>query len=420
MTRLVILFSLLFLAVNTPLSACSCDPPPPTFCQFITPFLTQGKGHIITGRPVRFYERDTFGLTETYVDVVVTGTLYGTDTLATDTITFKGGNGLNCGYNLNTIDASAEQLFFYVNQSDASTDPFFRYPLNFLYTCGPSVLPIEDGEIVGPIALGVDRVPVEEFSTREDLCLAAPLPEDCSCTLVEVDFCDEAAAIDQAGEDLGILRIEPLPGFDLVYDLNGFRVLVTNAVVREELVWSDFSVGDTLSVVIRTYDGCVKPLFGAEVLMLYTSFDETGGENDPGFGYRVADHPLLRAPECAQRAARVENDSVRTNAGWVEYGEYLEQLAVCVPALDVINRSVQIGLRAFPNPVTDRLTVTWSGAGVRRAELVDMHGRVLRNRVLESGEQSAVFRVAELSAGLYFVRLETLDGTATRKVLVNH
>jgi len=82
------------------------------------------------------------------------------------------------------------------------------------------------------------------------------------------------------------------------------------------------------------------------------------------------------------------------------------------------NQSVlDAGLKVFPNPVADALSIRWEVAINRdiNLELFDMNGRLLKNRSIAGAAKSAVLNTTELPAGVYLLRI---DG-AVRRVVKN-
>lgn len=84
---------------------------------------------------------------------------------------------------------------------------------------------------------------------------------------------------------------------------------------------------------------------------------------------------------------------------------------VCNGVDDVAAERVSV----FPNPATDRLTV--SGVeGNGSITLVDIQGKVVLNRETAGG--STEIDVSRLARGTYFLRIQTSDGIATRRIIL--
>jgi subtilisin-like proprotein convertase family protein len=84
----------------------------------------------------------------------------------------------------------------------------------------------------------------------------------------------------------------------------------------------------------------------------------------------------------------------------------------------VSNRNVSAldaGLRVFPNPVADDLSIRWEVAINRgiTAELFDMNGRLLQSRNIDGATKAATLNTSALPAGVYLLRI---DGAVRRVV----
>jgi len=78
-------------------------------------------------------------------------------------------------------------------------------------------------------------------------------------------------------------------------------------------------------------------------------------------------------------------------------------------------------VRVFPNPVRHSLTVSWpSGTGIRDIRLKTLDGRTVYERTIQSGEDGGEVElsVADLSPGVYIIRLAGPDEPVIRRVLV--
>ena len=84
--------------------------------------------------------------------------------------------------------------------------------------------------------------------------------------------------------------------------------------------------------------------------------------------------------------------------------------------LSTANSSLESGLRAFPNPVRDVLTIVRSGLQANDAYTVhDISGRVVMQGIL-SGPQ-AQLTVGHLSAGIYLLRVDGPEKVSTLKIV---
>ena len=397
------------------LMACSCSGPA-TFCQTLTPRLYAETAVVFRSQVLDVYTvADENGWQRPVMDVVVSQSIVGDAVAEGDTLSLIGQDGVNCAALLTDFTVGEAYL---INLLAALNEPQDNFIHRFaeLVECGRVYLAVRDDTVFGPVAPGVDSLPVGEFLTSPDFCLAGPPPEGCSCTLVERDLCDDAATLYQNDAEPRVIRVRPLQAVAWGFDENGFELFYRAVEITELLLGSDFAVGDTVIVRDRYEFGCAVPLrYGQDdLLWLYS---EVAAQDVTIYTLGNA-YPLLLEDPCLQRLAVITNDSVRTLAGPVAYPEYLVDLAECVPSLAVVNLAADVGLRAFPNPVTELLTVRWQSGAVRTIDLIDARGRTVYRRVPDRYARTAVVPADTLTPGIYYLRLTTDGGTATQKIVV--
>ena len=85
----------------------------------------------------------------------------------------------------------------------------------------------------------------------------------------------------------------------------------------------------------------------------------------------------------------------------------------------VDNAAIQgvTSLRVYPNPTTGQLTV--SGTNLKGAEVYDLTGR---KQPAENSKANDGIRIniSHLSAGIYFLKIQTEEGTVTKKIIKKH
>ena len=85
-----------------------------------------------------------------------------------------------------------------------------------------------------------------------------------------------------------------------------------------------------------------------------------------------------------------------------------------------VRRADRLAFRfeAFPNPATDRLTISgWPASTVTQAQVLDVTGRVIRTQDIRARAQ-VQWAVGELKPGVYLVRLTGVGGSSVRRVVV--
>lgn len=86
-----------------------------------------------------------------------------------------------------------------------------------------------------------------------------------------------------------------------------------------------------------------------------------------------------------------------------------------------LQQAITPSLRIFPNPVRDRLHITFGQAldQARRLRLVDLHGRSLRELVVSPGESTVQVDVSRLPAGMYALHVSGGTDKQLHKVVIS-
>ena len=73
-------------------------------------------------------------------------------------------------------------------------------------------------------------------------------------------------------------------------------------------------------------------------------------------------------------------------------------------------------INIYPNPATESVNIDMAGIKASRISITDMQGRELKSVVPATGVTNIA--VSDLSAGIYFVRIQSVQGILTRKIVV--
>lgn len=79
--------------------------------------------------------------------------------------------------------------------------------------------------------------------------------------------------------------------------------------------------------------------------------------------------------------------------------------------------AVAAGVDVFPNPASDQVTISSTSALMRRYEILDINGRLLRTNSVNTDR--IVLRRDGLASGTYFVKLHFAEGVVTRKLILD-
>ena len=80
-----------------------------------------------------------------------------------------------------------------------------------------------------------------------------------------------------------------------------------------------------------------------------------------------------------------------------------------------LNEHLFNAIKLYPNPATNQLTLEWeSENNVTNIEVFDVYGKLIRVVETQLDSQQAHFNISDLANGMYFVRLTTEQGVATK------
>ncbi len=220
--------------------------------------------------------------------------------------------------------------------------------------------------------------------------------------------------------------------FELTYPVGVTRVR-TQFYLHPDFPWPDSSFyfkiyGDDGSTMLYESDILEAPAGGPGPVI---SHDLDSMLIFPSGGFYVAVDPVSSTSHPSSFADD-ESDGhsfVGSPGAWQpprDIGEYLISASACgnvgigeggpsvtEPTLSVVS---------YPNPVSDMVTVRWQVPSRQQVSvnLYDATGRLARNLYSASDglEGSVTLDARSLAAGIYLVRLETRDGAATRKLVL--
>jgi hypothetical protein len=80
-------------------------------------------------------------------------------------------------------------------------------------------------------------------------------------------------------------------------------------------------------------------------------------------------------------------------------------------------------VQLYPNPATDRLNIRFESGESSQAtlRLYDASGRVVRTQAMEviAGENTVTMELIDLSTGMYFFELQTVDGSTRQTIMID-
>ncbi len=116
-----------------------------------------------------------------------------------------------------------------------------------------------------------------------------------------------------------------------------------------------------------------------------------------------------------------------TNVGGIYADIFIAKIDTVVVtginALENFNSEVSI----FPNPFSNSTTISFSLSKPQKVsiKIFDLNGRLVAiptdvgtDKIFEAGENEIIWNVAEINAGIYFLRMETVNYSENRKLIV--
>jgi hypothetical protein len=76
------------------------------------------------------------------------------------------------------------------------------------------------------------------------------------------------------------------------------------------------------------------------------------------------------------------------------------------------------GFNVYPNPASDVLNIKFNAKSETFVNLMDLTGKIVASQNAQVGAVTTAFQIADLNAGIYFVNVKSVNGSATQKVVI--
>jgi hypothetical protein len=101
-------------------------------------------------------------------------------------------------------------------------------------------------------------------------------------------------------------------------------------------------------------------------------------------------------------------------------GKYLSASSMGIDEIEEFSKTVSV----CPNPAIENVTLTYylQNSGKVKISAIDILGQEVYSEILKNelvGEQSEILNIQSLKRGIYFIRIETNEATASRKIILN-
>jgi hypothetical protein len=106
-------------------------------------------------------------------------------------------------------------------------------------------------------------------------------------------------------------------------------------------------------------------------------------------------------------------EDVTFTIDWLSIGTE-EVFAMSSEKLDFVAE----GFNVYPNPASDVLNIKFDANSETSVNLVDLTGKIVASQNAQAGAVTTEFQLSDLNAGIYFVNVQSSNGSATQKVVI--
>ncbi|MEM7573716.1 MAG: T9SS type A sorting domain-containing protein [Bacteroidota bacterium] len=251
-----------------------------------------------------------------------------------------------------------------------------------------------------------------------------PKTEACSCFWTET-FCDYVREIPEWQFYPRVIRGEVLECYSFPLDTLHDGWVWTAPLVDvwvKELIYGEEVSSDTLTFYGQDGLNCAASLgwLGnhSEFVIYVAGLDEAGLYE----GRQVTNYPLAELPGCGPSFLAVVGEQLEgliyPNINEMSLSEFRDEINNCVGFTETEEPEPSAELRIFPNPATDQLWVRHAPAEVQKIQLLDLHGRIVKEVRTSAGLTTEhELMVSELPAGVYLLSLTSNGQRMTRRIV---
>ena len=221
----------------------------------------------------------------------------------------------------------------------------------------------------------------------------------------------------EAGADAGLVEISTDGG-------NVYTLLNTEFfrnIYPRDLQYGTFAIPNLLAFsghsegFVDSYAD-LTPYIGEDV---HIRFRFGSDDNTGGFGWSVDDVEFMDMINYDTEACVTSDDGDNACARGIERGTIIES-RLATSADDLFDTDMEV--LVFPNPTEDFINLRILNDKVADAtvRILTIDGREVKNRTLtlSSNVESLSFKVSDLAAGMYLVKVSTDEGIAVEKVTI--
>ncbi len=90
---------------------------------------------------------------------------------------------------------------------------------------------------------------------------------------------------------------------------------------------------------------------------------------------------------------------------------------IFTPAVNVQNAEMKKSFFVYPNPATSEITVSLGGIRASEIKITDLFGNLIHKENVNSGMKTEI-DISDIKNGIYFLHIQTPEGTLTKKIIV--
>jgi len=179
--------------------------------------------------------------------------------------------------------------------------------------------------------------------------------------------------------------------------------------INEDVFEGDYNINtNTLTPTIYIWDNSI-PTSELKNVVILANFDVTSKNVVPNFPYTGTWYDLMDASGNTSINVTSTTATINIAAGQFKiYGNKAAQI-LSVPDVDISD-----AIQLYPNPTTGTFALSTAAT---RIELYDVTGRHIKT--FSDTKNNASLDISDLSNGIYFVKIETLEGMGAKQLIKN-
>ena len=98
---------------------------------------------------------------------------------------------------------------------------------------------------------------------------------------------------------------------------------------------------------------------------------------------------------------------------------FLDNIGIYSASDPTLIENISLQASIFPNPTQDNITIKLGQTGQNvNVDIIDLQGRIIQQGVINKSQDQIQLSLATLQSGVYFVRLNSQNGNAVKRIIV--